>query len=206
MVKINANWGPLEAIMIDGYIPEHSELKKVDWDGLKKSGKLADYDFYITQEYLHLSKLPEQRSLGIFTRSMSHIINKFYPSVKEHRHKIKQTPLYNGFTIGKRVGSIEGKERSKKYKEFLPLLIPEYRTDEENSHRYIQNVVVSFPNCHLWEHTKYMKELEKYFVDSLKELHFKEKDSYKNSNTFKECWEGILTKVLKEFYSDGVFT
>lgn len=155
---------------------------------------------------MHLSKLPNQRLLGIFTRSMFHLIDNFRSSVEEIRHKGKPAPQYMGFTTGKRVGSIEGHERSKKYKEFLPLLIPEYKADKKNSHRYIQSTVVCFPNCHLLNHAKYIKELEKYLADSLKELHFEEKENYKDFSTFKKGCEGVLIKILKKYYSNGYFT
>ncbi|MFA5033803.1 MAG: hypothetical protein WC614_12400 [bacterium] len=192
--------------MIDGYIPEHSELRKVDWENLNKSGKLPDYDFYTTQGYLHLSKLPEQRRLGIFTRSMFHLIDNFRSSVEGHRHVIYK-PCYYGFTTGEKTGSIENYENNRKYKKHLSLLTQEYRIDENKGKKgYIQNVVVYFPNSHLWDHRKYMKELEKYFFDSLRIVNFREKYEYKNLQRFKECWKNILVKFMKQGYSDGFLT
>ena len=207
MAKIKTNWGPLEAIMIDGYVPEHSQLKKVNFESLIESKELRNGLIYDTSDYLCLSHLPDSGVLGFFDRIMCCVIENFCSSIEEER-RTDIEPYYYRFTNGRKVGSIEGSVREQKYKHYLPLLIPEYRADEERGKkRYIQNVVLCFPNCHLWDHKKYTKELERSFITALKKLKFEFKNwrEYKNITAFKRGWEGVLVKLLKERYSDGCF-
>lgn len=198
--------------MIDGYVPEHSQLKKVNFQSFVKQGRMKEKIFWEISD-IYSSKLPESRVIGIFIEVISTFLHNFRSSIEEYRHghhiskrHYHPWPIYAGFTIGKRRTSIEGKMKSREYRDWLPLLTPEYRADEEKGKsRYIQNIVMCFPYCGLRDHIRYMKELEKYFIDSLKELCFKIKHprEYKNLEAFRKGWEGILVKRLKKYYSDG---